>query len=151
MSTLPGILIRIWCGLGHESLSLQDAIRELFKYILSLLTDTNDQLCLLAFESLGILFMECEEGRLRGLSQELEANGSDSELLLPLISYLCVEHLKSVSIIIYRANAIDPRQRTKIIYPLTKLVSLSKNPQELRRLENECLIPILYNLEKGII
>jgi hypothetical protein len=151
LSSLPGVLIRIWCGLGHESLHLQDAIREIFKDILNLLTDSDDQLCLLAFEALGTLFLEYEEGSIRGLSHELEANGSDSELLLPLIDYLCLNHLNNLPLIIYRANAINFRQRIKIIYPLTKLICISSNTQELRRLENECLIPMLYNLEKGII
>ena len=149
--SLPGLMIRIWCGLGHESLQLQDAIREIFKYILGFTLDSDDQLCCLAFEALGYLFQECEDGRLRGLSQELEANGSDSEMLMPLVKYLCAGLLNNLPMVMYRANAIDFRQRIKILYPLTKLVCMSGSPQELRRLENECLSPTLYNLEKCII
>lgn len=151
LANLPGILIKIWCGLGHESLQLQDAIREMFKYIASLIIDSDDRLCVYAFEALSSLFKECEEGRLRGLSQELEANGSDEEILNPLIEYLTNGLIQSLSLIIYRACSIDFRIRVKIIYPLTKLVLLAKNPIEIRRLEKECLLPVLYNLEKGII
>ncbi|OMJ82044.1 hypothetical protein SteCoe_17374 [Stentor coeruleus] len=123
----------------------------MFKYITSLIIDSDDRLCVYAFEALGSLFKEREEGRLRGLSQELEANGSDEEILNPLIEYLTNGLIQSLSLIIYRACSIDFRIRVKIIYPLTKLVLLSKNPIEIRRLEKECLLPVLYNLEKGII
>lgn len=149
--SLPGLMIRIWCGLGNASLHLQDAIREIFKYILSFALDSDDQLACLAFEALGYLFQECEDGRLRGLSQELEANGSDSEMLMPLIQYLCVGFLKELPMVMYRVNAIDFRQRVKIIYPLTKLVCMSENQEELKRLENECLAPTLHTLEKCMI
>ena len=151
LSSISGVLIRIWCGLGYENFQLQDAIKETFKYILSLLTDSDDKLCCLAFSALGSLFHESEEGKLRGLSQELEANGSDSELLSPLISYLCQPHCSNLALIIYRVNSIDFRMRVKLIYPLTKLVIWSQNESECLRLEHECLVPVLYNLEKGVI
>lgn len=151
LTSLPGVLIRMWCGLGGENFQLQDAIKETFKFILAFLTDSDDKLCCLAFAALGSLFQESEEGKLRGLSQELEANGSDFELLSPLISYLCQPHCANLAMIIYRVNAIDFRMRVKLIYPLTKLIIWSQNVDESYRLEHECLVPVLYNLEKGVV
>lgn len=151
LSSLPPILIRIWCGHSGENYQLQDAVKELFKYIISLILDPDDRLCSLSFAALSLLFQESEEGKLRGHSQELEANGSDSELLSPLIDYLCRPHMSQLSLVIYRVCAFDFRARVKMIYGLTKLLLWAGDRKEIRRLEQECLVPMLGNLEKGVV
>ena len=60
LTSLPGVLIRIWCGHSGENYQLQDAVKELFKYIVSLVLDPDDRLCSLAFAALTLLFQESE-------------------------------------------------------------------------------------------
>jgi hypothetical protein len=151
LNSLPGILIRIWCGLSSENYELQDAVKEIFKFIVSLVLDPDEKLCILAFGALNSLFQESEEAKLRGLSQELSANGSDFELLSPLIHYLCWPHSGQINLIIHRVMAFDFRIRVKMIYALTKLVIWGQNDCEKLRLERECLVPLLGSLEKGVV
>ncbi|CAG9330852.1 unnamed protein product [Blepharisma stoltei] len=152
LDALPGILVRLWCGLGAENLKTQDLIREMFKYLVNLVMSADDNLCIYGLSALRVLFEESEIGRIRGLSQELEANGSDEELLMPLIKYICEPLYPNIEQILSRMNALDPRYRFHTLYPAAKLVTLRpESEQILTKFETESLLPMLHHLEKGVV
>lgn len=152
LDALPGILVRLWCGLGAENLKTQDLIREMFKYLVNLIMNTDDSLSVYGFLSLRVLFEESEIGRIRGLSQELEANGSDEELLLPLIKYISEPLYPNLNQIMHRLNALDPRLRFQALYPVAKLIILRQDNEGTKfKFEIECILPMLHHLEKGLV
>ena len=152
LDVLPEILVKIWCGLGAENLRGQDFIRELFRNIIEMILKEDNWLCLFGFKALKVLFEESETGRIRGLSQELEANGSNEELLKPLIVYVMSLINHNLEMVIHRFNALDIRFRIQGLYPLCKLLSLRPDLPNLHyTFENSTLVPMVQHLEKAVV
>lgn len=122
LDTLPAILIKLWVNLNAEHLRTADMIREIYSYILTLLLESDDNLCRLAFQALKLLFEERDFAKSISMNHDFEGNGSYKEILSSLIDYLTPKVMPTILIVMKRYNALNIRLRSSIFYGLCSLV-----------------------------